>query len=264
MSLENQEKPLRLLCIGCEVLARPIYLSAAQSLHIVDVELVKRGLHNQPNDLRILLQEKVNEAQNRSYDGVLLAYGLCGQATAGLVAGSVPVVIPRAHDCITLFLGSRQRYQDQFENHPGTYWYSQDYIEREDGSGTALSMGSGSDTDLQAVYDEYVEKYGKDNADYLMEVMGAWQSHYQRAVYIDLGLGDGSAVEARAQAEAARRGWVFERVAGDMVLIRHLISGTWLSNADNDFLVLQPGQQVVMSYDENVIGCVVPPTADNL
>jgi len=255
MSLENQKKPLRLLCIGCEVLARPIYLSAAQSPHIVDVEFIKRGLHNQPNDLHALLQDKVNGAQSHSYDAILLAYGLCGQATAGLIAGSLPVVIPRAHDCITLFLGSRQRYQDQFENHPGTYWYAQDYIEREDGSGSALSMGSGSDTDLQAVYDEYVEKYGKDNADYLMEVMGAWQNHYQRAVYIDLGLGDGTVVEARAQAEAARRGWVFERMVGDMVLIRNLIFGTWLSNADNDFLILQPGQQLVMSYDENVIGC---------
>jgi hypothetical protein len=93
-----------------------------------------------------------------------------------------------------------------------------------------------------------------------MEVMGAWQSHYKRAVYIDMGLGDGTAVEARAQAEAARRGWVFERMAGDMVLIRRLISGDWQTDPGNDFLVLPPGQQVVMTYDENVIGCIAPPT----
>ena len=260
MVIENLRKPLRLLCIGCEVLARPVYLCASQSPHIVDVELVKRGLHNQPAELRLLLQTKIYAAKSPAYDAILLAYGLCGQATAGLVAGTIPVVIPRAHDCITLFLGSRNLYQDQFENKPGTYWYAQDYIERDDGSGSALSMGSGTDTDLQAVYDEYVEKYGKDNADYLMQVMGAWQSHYQRAVYIDMGLGDGTAVEARAQAEAARRGWVFERMAGDMVLIRRLISGEWQTDSANDFLVLQPGQQLVMTYDENVIGCITPLT----
>jgi hypothetical protein len=31
---------------------------------------------------------------------VVLAYGLCGGATAGLRAGSIPLVVPRAHDCI--------------------------------------------------------------------------------------------------------------------------------------------------------------------
>jgi hypothetical protein len=247
---------MRLKCISCEVLARPIYLSAAQSPHIIDVELVQRGLHNTPDILRSRLQEMIDSTRGRGYDtvhydAVLLAYGLCGKATHGLTAVDVPMVIPRAHDCITLFLGSRERYKDQFENKPGTYWYAQDYIERDDGSGSALSLGSGSDIQLQEVYEEYVEKYGKDNADYLMQVMGAWQSHYQRAAYIEMGVGDGTAVESRAQAEAVRRGWTFERIAGDMVLIRRLVFGDW----EKDFLILQPGQKIAMTFDENVIGC---------
>jgi hypothetical protein len=171
---------MRLKVISCEVLARPLYLNAARSPHIVDIELLKRGLHNTPALLRQQLQERVDQADNQGYDALLLGYGLCGQAVAGLSADQTQVVIPRAHDCITLFLGSRERYNQQFQETPGTYWYAHDYIERDDGAGTALSMGSGSDTDLQAVYGEYVAKYGKDNADYLMEVMGAWQKHYQR------------------------------------------------------------------------------------
>src|SRR5512139_3723155 len=193
----------KFLCIACEVLARPLYLCAARSPHIIDIRLVQKGLHNTPAVLNKHLQEAVDNAEG--YNALLFGYGLCGQATAGLKAGSTQLVIPRAHDCITLFLGSRTRYQQQFSDYPGTYWYAQDYIEREDGSGAALSMGVGSDTDLEAVYDEYVQKYGKDNADYLMEVMGAWQKHYRRAAFIDMGVADGAAVEARAQAEAARR-----------------------------------------------------------
>ena len=122
------------------------------------------------------------------------------------MARKLPLVIPKAHDCITLFLGSRARYQEQFEDFPGTYWYAQDYIERDDGSGGSLALGSGLDTNVDEVYAEYVEKYGQDNADYLMEVMGAWKQHYKRAAYIDLGIGDGSAVAAKAQEQAARRG----------------------------------------------------------
>jgi hypothetical protein len=247
-------------------LARPLYWSAARSPHIVDIQLVRKGLHMQPADLRVHLQALIDAAEDdhlapreHPYDAVVLAYGLCGQAIAGLNARSKPLVIPRAHDCITLFLGSRQRYQAEFTDNPGTFWYAHDYIERDDGSGATLSMGSGTDTDLDAVYDEYVQKYGRDNADYLMEVMGAWQKHYRRAVFIDVAagtaigagaaLGDGAAVEARAQAEAQRRGWSFERVAGDLVLVRRLLQGDWA----DDFLTVPPGEQVRMAYDDRVI-----------
>ncbi|MBN1221402.1 MAG: DUF1638 domain-containing protein [Anaerolineae bacterium] len=245
---------MRLKCLGCEVLARPLYLCAAQSPHIVDIQLLRRGLHNTPPDLRAQLQHHIDTAAGENYDAVVLAYGLCGQATAGLVARDTPVVMPRAHDCITIYLGSRQRYQEQFENHKGTYWYTLDYMERRDEHDrSSLALGSGLEVDLTAVYDEYVEKYGQDNADYLMEVMGAWQQHYQRAAYVDLGVGNGREIEAQAQADAARRGWIFERVAGDLVLIRRLVGGDW----ETDFLVLQPGQKLTMTYDDNIIGCVL-------
>ena len=149
---------MRLKCISCEVFARAAYWCAAISPHIVDVTLLQRGLHNQPPDLRTQLQAQIDAATGQGYDAVVLAYGLCGRALTGLVARDVPLIVPRAHDCITLFLGSRLRYNEQFEQFPGTYWYALDYIERNDGSGTALSMGSGSDADLKSVYDEYVNK----------------------------------------------------------------------------------------------------------
>ena len=244
---------MKIKCIGCEALARLLYHCAAKSEHIVDIKLLKIGLHDTPDQLRSQLQQEINSTSKEDYDTILLAYGLCGQATAGLMARDTPVVVPRAHDCITLYLGSRERYQEQFENHKGTYWYTLDYMERRDNDHSTLALGSGSEVDLAAVYDEYVEKYGQDNADYLMEVMGAWQQHYQRAAYIDMGIGNGRAIEEEARADADRRGWAFERVAGDLVLIRRLLEGDW----DTDFLVLQPGQQLAMTYDDDVIGCVL-------
>jgi len=249
---------MKLKCIACDALARPVYLSAALSPHIIDVELVQRGLHNHPAQLRDILQQHVNKNSEQGYDAILLVYGLCGQATAGLIARDIPVVLPRAHDCITLFLGSRERYKNQFENNPGTYWYAHDYIERDDGSGGALSLGSGADTtNLDAEYQNYVEKYGQDNADYLMAVMGAWKKHYQRAVFIDQAIADSDQVKAKAQAQAAQRGWTYEEITGDLILVRHLLDGTWAENRDPDFLVVPPGQSVSMTYDDNVIGCVI-------
>lgn len=250
---------MRLKCLSCEALTRPIYLCAAQSPHIVDVELFRIGLHTDPADLRDRLQGKIDAVTpDAGYDAIVLAYGLCGRATAGLTAREVPVVIPRAHDCIALFLGSRKRYTEEFGRCPGTYWYALDYVERRDGTGTVLSLGAGVDTDSPTVYDEYVEKYGKRNADYLMEVMGAWKEHYQRAVFIDMGVGDSTHVETQAQSEAERRGWTYERLAGDLVLVRRLLMGDWKS----DFLILQPGQHVTMTHSDDVIGGVDGPKVE--
>ena len=84
-----------------------------------------------------------------------------------------------------------------------------------------------------------------------MEIMGAWQQHYKRAGVIDMGIGDISTTLAKAEADAARSGWIVDRVAGDAVLMRRLLEGDWA----DDFLVLQPGEQLRMTYDDNVIGC---------
>jgi hypothetical protein len=247
---------MRLKCIGCDALARLIYLCAAHSPHLVDISMLRLGLHRKPADLQERLQREIDNVTHErlesglKYDAIVMVYGLCGRATAGITARDIPVILPRAHDCITLFLGSRARYKEQHENQPGTYWYSPDYIERGSQDGTLNALGADDAINIEEEYDRYVAKYGQDNAEYLMQMMGAWRSHYQRAAFIDMGVGDSHLVEGKAQEEAARRGWNYERVAGDLVLVRRLLNGDWDSE---DFLTLQPGQKLAMAYDERVI-----------
>ena len=244
---------MRILTLACEVLSRAAYLAAARSPHVVDVRLNQRGLHDNPPNLRALLQTQLDEI-GAPYEAVVLAYGLCGAATAGLRAVHVPVVVPRAHDCITLFLGSRERYAAESAAHPGTYWYVQDYLERTSDGSAFAGVGAASDAAARATYAEYVEKFGSDNADYLMEVLGGWSEHYDRAAFVDLGVGTGAAeAEAEARQQATSRGWAFERVAGELSLIRRLIDGDW---DPADYLVLQPGESIAMSYDEGVVRAV--------
>lgn len=121
-------------------------------------------------------------------------------------------------------------------NLPGTYWYTSDYLERRDNENETLALGAGLEDDLPAVYGGYVEKFGKDNADYLMEVMGAWQKHYQRAVYLNLGLSAEEAAQELAKAQAEKRGWRYEELSGDLVLLKNLVNGDW----GEDFLRLNP------------------------
>ena len=250
---------MRLMALTCEVLARSVYLCAAHSPHVVDVRLNRRGLHDDPPNLRTILQGELDTIE-APYDAVLLAYGLCGGATAGLRAGSIPLVVPRAHDCITLFLGDRARYQAEFTANPGTYWYVQDYLERTDEGSAFGGVGAVSDASARATHEEYVAKYGEDNAAYLMEVLGAWRSHYDRAAFVEMGVAApeaAAAAETRARDDADRRGWRFDRLAGELVLVKGLIDGPW---DPADYLVLQPGERLAMSYGEDVIRAESAPT----
>jgi len=244
---------MRLYAIACDVVARPVYLCAATSPHVVDIRLFERGLHNEPKDLRTRLQEAIDEAPANA-EAIVLGYGLCGGATAGIVARDKPVILPRAHDCITLFLGARERYQEEMQK-PATYWYVTDQLERNDGYRAGiggLAIGSDTDAQVDAIRAEYVEKYGEDNADYLMEIMGGWRAHYGRAAFVSMSVGDDTASETAAHDEADRRGWAFERMEGSMVLLRRLLYGEW----GDDMLTLQPGEKLAMSYDDGVVKAV--------
>jgi hypothetical protein len=136
------------LCISCEILARPLYLCVAKSPHVIDIHLKKRGLHDEPGKLRSSLQESIDSFDGSNYEAILLGYGLCGNSAIGLQARSFPLVIPRVHDCISLLLGSSEKYLDQFNQFPGTYWYSQDLLQKSATSGKYSSLGAASNNDL--------------------------------------------------------------------------------------------------------------------
>jgi hypothetical protein len=247
---------MHLRLIACEVLARQAYYVAALAPHVVDIELIDKGLHDEPDRLRSYLQERIDVVPAGRYDAILLGYGLCSNSTAGLAARGTQLVLPRAHDCITLFLGSGERYGDEFRETPGTYWYVADYIER---GGTAsaktVALGSSaSESEVQAIHAQYVAKYGQDNADYLMEVMGAWQKHYSRAAYIQNAEMPMPDYRQEIREVAARRAWRFEQIEGRLLIIRDLVEGRW--GADT-FLVVPPGHAVMATNDARVV-CATP------
>jgi hypothetical protein len=245
----------RQLCIACEIFARPIYFAAAYSPFVIDIELIERGLHNEPDKLKEVIQKHIDQAEGRGYDAILLGYGLCGNGTAGLTARSTQMAIPCVHDCISLLLGDPQKYEEQFEHDPGTYWYSQDFLERTDSKGKFSPMGPISDEELSKQYDKFVGKYGKENADYLMEVMGNWQSNYDRAVFIDTEIINDEASLEKVRLEASQRGWAFEKLTGDLVLFRQLLNGDW-ADSPSKFIVIPPKHSLEPSYDKNIFRCV--------
>ncbi len=268
-------RSLRLKVIGCEVLARQIYQRAATSAHVIDVELLEKRLHEEASVLRTELQRRIDAVESPPYDAIVLVYGLCNRATEGLVARTAPLVIARAHDCITLYLGSRERYAAEFDEHPGTYYYSADYLERgkdgrpaQDGD-AAADEGMAFNSRIPARYEDLVRRYGEDNARYLAGVYGSWHEHYSRAAYIHLpctrcevagssdaaGCAHAAPFRERAVSMAAKHGWEYTQLEGDLGLIDKLLDGDWFSNGapTSAILVVPTGAAIFASFDERVI-----------
>ena len=117
--------------IACGVFEPYLEQLSSESEHHIDLKVLDAGLHSRPNDLRLLVQTEIDEASRTGgYDAVILFYGLCGRGTANLVSRDIPVIIPRAHDCITLFLGSAEAYLKQFHKNPGTFYHTLGWIDK--------------------------------------------------------------------------------------------------------------------------------------
>ena len=88
-----------------------------------DIRYLEGGLHNNPEELRFRVQEAINQTED-IHEKIVILYGVCGQGISGLYSEKSTLVIPRVHDCISLFLRSGKAYQEQFRRYPGTYYIS--------------------------------------------------------------------------------------------------------------------------------------------
>jgi hypothetical protein len=213
---------------------REAYYCAARSKNVVDVVLMEQGLHNEPDRLRtevLKALENTRDVQGRPYDASLLGYGLCSNGIVGLSA-KIPIVVPRGHDCITLLLGSKDKYQKYFDSHRGVYWYSPGWIESDE---------QPSKERYERLLKEYKEKYGDDNAQYLMEVEQSWIKEYDWATFIDWGLTDSSEYKNYTKRCAEYLHWNYDELKGSPALMQKLIDGEWHKS---EFLVVEPGQKV--------------------
>jgi len=233
---------------SCEVLFRELCKVAADSPPILDLVFFPLGLHSTPEKLREELQAAI-DAEDGKHDAVLLGYGLCSRGTAGLIARRVPIVIPRAHDCITLLLGSKERYAEEFSANPGTYYYSSGWVERSEGMVDQSTTWS-KDVAREQRYAEYVEKFGEDNARYLIEVEAGWLQHYKRAAFIETGVGDSERYRSFTRSIAESHGWEYRELAGSLRLLEGLVSGNW---DPAEFLVVPPGCMVTDTVDGRII-----------
>ncbi|MFT3781332.1 MAG: DUF1638 domain-containing protein [Nibricoccus sp.] len=242
MATEYTNKiPPRLALIACSVFEDEIALHAKGADHIVVRVDFDIGLHDRPNVMRAKLQEAIFALDDRNdIEAVILLYGLCGRGTSGLRAGRHKLVIARAHDCMALFLGSKERFAEKQAACPNCYFYTPGWNRARRVPGPER---------LVALREELAKRFDPEEVDFLVESERALWAAHGHAVYLALGTANAQSEEAYARKCAEGLGWSFEAIAGDATLLKDLLWGRW---DEVRFQVVAPGATLQHSVDQAI------------
>lgn len=236
----------KLIC--CEVLMRMACFAIVSSPHTIDPEFMELGAHEDPDRLRKELQERIDVAdKSGEYDAILLGYGLCGNSTVGIRARSVPLVIPRAHDCCTIFLGSKSKFIENFKDKLSSQWSSAGYMEREDDY--LRETETGKLLGLDRSYEELVEQYGEENAKYIWETLHP-ESREDELIFIEVPELSQLGYLEKMKSLAEEEGKPLRVLEGSMKIIKGLIEGEW---NEEDYLLVPPGKEIKAVYDQEEV-----------
>lgn len=230
--------------IGCHVLWREVCHYISISENYFDLKFLEWGLHCSPDVLRETLQKEIDSV-TKEYDAILVGYGLCSNGIAGIKSGKNRLVVVRGHDCITLLMGSKERYRTYFDKNPGTYWYSPGWIEDH------LEPGRERYEQTRC---SYIETYGEENADYLMELEQDWFNKYTNAAYVDLNIGNNERYKKYTMECADWLKWNYDELRGDPELLVNFLNGNWEDGSR--YLIVEPGFEIQPSYESSIIKVV--------
>ena len=170
-----------------------------------------------------IIQAEVDKAAEQDWDYVILSYGLCSNGVVGIKVKRQPIVIPRVHDCISLLLGSSEKYLEEHNKEPGTYYLTRGWIEE-----GKSPLG---------IFAEYCQRYKKEVAEW---VIREELKNYTRIAMVDSGVGLSEEHRVHARENARFLNLKYEELKGSLDFFARMFRGKWTP----DFIILPPGQEV--------------------
>jgi hypothetical protein len=232
----------RIALLACSVLNQEIAGLTAGAEHIVETRFLEMGLHDRPDHLRGALQDHICSVDARpDIEAIVLVYGLCGCGTAGLRALHHRLVIPRAHDCITLLLGSKEAHAERQRCRPACYYYSPGW------NRDRRVPGPERLEHLRAVLSK---RFTPDSIDDLLEAERELWTGYDTVAFVDQGTKDADAGINYSQHCADWLGWKYEHVLGNPALLRDLL---WCNWTDDRFQIIEPGMRLGQAFDNTIV-----------
>lgn len=214
----------RLLILACSVLEKEIrqFQNGQMEFKFLDY-----GLHQTPEQMAEAIQSEIDKSSEGDYDGIVLGYGLCSNGIVGITSKKHRLIVPRIHDCISLFLGSVEVYQNQSKEYPGTYYLTPGWIEK---GQTPISK-----------FESYAQSYGEETARW---VLYEEMKHYTRIAFIDTGVYPSEPYKKIARENAKFLGVTYEELRGSPELFKRMLQGPW----DNDFLIVERNQSIKQEF----------------
>ena len=207
------------LVIACDVLRDQLESLGPTPYTFVYLE---QGLHRTPIKLKEELQKAIDASAE--YDLILLGYGQCSRAVIGLEAKPHQrMIIPKIDDCIGLSRGTRAQYYEEFNQNPGSYYFTKGWVE--------------SANDPLKEYDVTLAKYGEEIAEWTSREC---LKHYKRAVLIKTQEEDHEPSILYVKEFAQFFNLSYQEMLGSPIYLKKLLAGPW----DEDFVIISDGQTV--------------------
>ncbi|MCD8197586.1 MAG: DUF1638 domain-containing protein [Lachnospiraceae bacterium] len=206
--------------VACAVMEKELqYIFSEEGLDY-PIVWIESALHDVPKKLHARLEEELEKLQA---ERVILTFGLCGNSVIGLRADSREYILPKADDCITMLLGSRERRR-KLNSELAAYYLMEGWLR---GPKTPMQ-------ELQRVRERYGEKLGQE----IIEVM---YQNYRSLCLLDTGLSDLEQLKGECQPVAEITGTEVCVETGTLDWLRRLILGPWDSE---NFIVKHPGEEI--------------------
>ena len=235
-----QSAQKRFSIIACSVFKNELEQAKERS-KAVSCDFFEMGLHIVPEKLRQQLQNMIDEcAQKNSPDYILLLCGLCGNAVLGLKCDACELVIPRIHDCISMFLGSSERYFELKEKYPRAYFASAGWIDSDLLPSQKL---------FESTRKKFEEKYPDDDEmiDELMDAFAEQFKEYNTYFYTEFQNCKTCMHECKKYADFMN--WGFQYIESDPRFFIDAISMNW----DERFLIVPKSRSIKQSVGGKIL-----------
>lgn len=193
------------LLLACEVMREE--LLRVERRAPVRFEFLSMGLHVAPARLHAALQVALDAPPHA--DRVVLGFGLCGNAIAGLVSPHAPLIVPRVHDCIPLITGGAG-LSGALGPEKGTFYLSGGWMEGE--------------RTLAVEHRRAAARFGEQKA---LRILQTMLDPYRRFAFVRTAHPRRTEREEEARELAGRIGLPLETVEGDPRRLERIVQGPW-------------------------------------
>ena len=238
------------IAIVCDVMKNEFTKFKRKKFNNLDYIFLEQHLHDTPDIMRKKLQEVIDEVSDK-YEKIVLGYGLCSNGVVGLRSDKHEIIISRVDDCISLFLGSKERYIEEFKKDPATYYLCKGWIEYGGDPYRGYLVWTGQEDKIPKEWFRGKERYGKKYDEPIAKFLFfEMLKNYNRVVLInnndiDKIHRDYTKDMVTLMSEVLKKEIIFTEMKGSFILLEKLVKVKW---NNNDFIRIKPGQKILQEY----------------